>query len=47
MNAYKFMKDRNTYQIIVAECLEDAAKLSNIDYKSIRVLYKNVIVDKK
>lgn len=47
MNVYKFIKDRNTYQIVVAECLGDAAKLSDIDYKKVSVLYKDIIVDKK
>lgn len=47
MNIYKFMKDRNAYQIVVAECLGDAAKLSDIDYNKVSVLYKDVIVDKK
>lgn len=47
MNVYKFMKDRYTYQIIVAECLGDAEKLSDIDYTKVSVLYTNVIVDKR
>lgn len=47
MNVYKFIKDKNTYQIVVAECLGDAAKLTNIDYNKVSVLHRNVIIDKK
>ena len=45
MNVYKFTKDRNNYQIIVASSIAVASQLCTIDCNKVSVLYKNVIVD--
>ena len=47
MNVYKFIKDRNTYQIVVAECLGDAAKLSDIDYKKFINYFSSAVIIKR